>query len=59
MSKSFCAFCILPVPSCSRWWQRRISSWASWSDTPREGTNQGAKQESTRVQAANAVGDTN
>lgn len=51
-------FCILPVPSCSRWWQRWTSNWASCSDTPKEGTNQGAKQESTRAQAARAVGDT-
>lgn len=52
-------FSTIPVPSCSRWWQRWMSSCASWSDTPREGTNQGAKQESTRVQAASAMGDTN
>lgn len=50
--------CRVPVPSCSRWWHRWSSSWAIWSETPTEGTNQGAKQESTRVHAANAFGDT-
>lgn len=50
--------CPVPVPSCSRWWQRWMSSWAIWSETPTDGTNQGAKQESTRVHAANAFGDT-
>lgn len=49
----------LPVPSCSRWWQRWTSNCASCTDTPKEGTNQGAKQESTRVQAASTIGDTN
>ena len=55
---SDCWLRLLPVPSCSRWWQRCSSSWASCSETPSEGTNQGAKHESTRVHAANAVGDT-
>ena len=32
--------------------------WASSMETPREWTNQGAKHESTRVQAASALGDT-
>lgn len=48
----------IPVPSWSRWWQRWTSSCASCRDIPREETNQGAKQESTRVQAASAIGET-
>ena len=46
------------MPSCSRWWQSLSWIWASCREMPTEGTNQGAKQESTRVQAARAVGDT-
>lgn len=58
--KRFCydTLQILPVPSCSKWWQRWTSRCASCRHTPRDGTNQGAKHESTRVQAASAIGDT-
>lgn len=48
----------VPVPNWSRWWQRWSSKWANWIETPRAGTNQGVKQESTLVQAASAVGVT-
>lgn len=48
----------IPVPSWSKWWQRRNSRWANWKDMQRDGTNHGVKQESTLVQAARAVGVT-
>lgn len=48
----------IPVPSWSRWWQRRNSRWANWNDMQRDGTNHGVKHESTLVQAARAVGVT-
>lgn len=48
----------LPVPSWSRWWQRRNSRWANWKEMLRDGTNHGVKQESTLVHAARAGGVT-
>lgn len=48
----------IPVPSWSRWWHRWTSKQVNWINTLSDGTNQGVKQESTLVQAANAVGVT-
>lgn len=48
----------IPVPSWSRWWQRWTSKQVNWITTLKDGTNQGVKQESILVQAANAVGVT-